>query len=657
MLYTIEYVDANNGAANFNAETEIVAGKTGIDAAGGSVNFTGPVKVIGGEYAGLGGSAVKVAMLAHPVSYQYDSDWAEDPETHEWYPIMATATTDSGAINMDLHGQGAGNQITGSIIADQGGAINISNAKNMTIAGNVLAANTFATTNSTSAISIALEGPGSSLTGRLDDFRNFAAGSGRDTEWKGISANSIAAAGNIALSLKNGATWKASGDNYVTSLTMDHGIVDLSAAGRQSVDIASLSGAAGAFRVNLDAADAANSDIITIGSAAGGSYTVDIVNMDEVAAALKNSQSGGKVLLATTGDGNTSFQAAKSLEKGLYNYTYALEREPAQNPGGQMQALDAGQTYNWYMTNEITGQELSDAGLTVQQAAQSVYGNLVGLDSYRERLGEARYFDGEAGTWIRFSRSRSGQEDSYKTYSSKLQLGLDTKRETTAGGEHRTGLAVSHGDGSTSYHGLNGKGENDSYEAALYDSWQGSQGSYRDIVVKYSRYENSFDILGKATGNKISGDFANNAFAAGVEYGKSKRMGNGWRLEPSAQLQYARILSGDYVTSQNSQVELDRINSLIGRAGMKLAREAGKGSYYVKADVLHEFLGDQTIKAQDATGSMTEEYRNKGTWCNLGIGAAVAMNQSASFMVDLEKSFGNNLGDNWRANAAVRWAF
>ena len=69
-------------------------------------------------------------------------------------------------------------------------------------------------------------------------------------------------------------------------------------------------------------------------------------------------------------------------------------------------------------------------------------------------------------------------------------------------------------------------------------------------------------------------------------------MGNNWYFEPQAQLQLARVTGAEYTTTtQNTKVNVDGINSLIGRAGFRLGRDLDENStVYIKADLLHEIF-------------------------------------------------------------------
>ena len=116
--------------------------------------------------------------------------------------------------------------------------------------------------------------------------------------------------------------------------------------------------------------------------------------------------------------------------------------------------------------------------------------------------------------------------------------------------------------------------------------------------------------------------YSNFVYSASAEYGRKKGFGatTGY-IEPQAQIQYAHVTDADYTTSQDTQVDLDAIDSLIGRVGFRLGRDIGESNnFYIKADILHEFLGDQDISAKDNTGLLHTTYENEGTWYDVGLG-------------------------------------
>lgn len=140
-------------------------------------------------------------------------------------------------------------------------------------------------------------------------------------------------------------------------------------------------------------------------------------------------------------------------------------------------------------------------------------------------------------------------------------------------------------------------------------------------------------------------------------------MGNGWYIEPQIQAQLARVTGADYVTSQDTKVSVDGINSLIGRAGFRLGKDFGEdkqSTIYIKADVLHEFLGDQDISVMDGTTNgewAGISYENEGTWYDIGFGFATMMSKNSYAFLDLEKSFGHDNDETYQINVGMQWSF
>lgn len=307
----------------------------------------------------------------------------------------------------------------------------------------------------------------------------------------------------------------------------------------------------------------------------------------------------------------------------------------------------------------------TDAGKTMLNMSRANYSNAIYMDRLNKRLGEARYINDDPeedeGMWVRIRHDRIGKEDAFRSQNTMYELGYD-KRQECDNGKRRVGFAVDYMHGDTGYSDIAGKGEIDRYGLWLYDTWTGNKGHYADYVAKWGHLQNDFEVYTMTGGEKVTGDYSNNVFSISAEYGRKKDMGNDWYIEPQAQLQLARVTGADYTTSQGTKVSVDGINSLIGRAGFRIGKDFGEekqSTLYFKADVLHEFLGDQTIRALDGTtnGWQSVDYENQGTWYDIGIGYAAMLSQSTYAFIDLEQSFGNDNDDTYQINAGVRWTF
>jgi len=312
----------------------------------------------------------------------------------------------------------------------------------------------------------------------------------------------------------------------------------------------------------------------------------------------------------------------------------------------------------------ISNAELSPAGQAILNMSRANYSNAIYMDRLNKRLGEARYINGEEneGMWVRIRHDRIGKEDAFRSQNTMYELGYDVKQECD-NGERRVGFAVDYMHGDTGYSDIAGKGEIDRYGLWLYDTWMGDKGHYVDYVAKWGHLDNDFEIYAPTTHKRIDGDYSNNVFSVSAEYGRKKDIGSDWYFEPQAQLQLARVTGAEYTTSQDTKVSVDGINSLIGRAGFRIVKDFGEekqSTLYFKADVLHEFLGDQDISVMDDTtngGWAGISYENEGTWYDIGFGFATMMSKNSYAFLDLEKSFGNDNDETYQINVGMQWSF
>ena len=300
-------------------------------------------------------------------------------------------------------------------------------------------------------------------------------------------------------------------------------------------------------------------------------------------------------------------------------------------------------------------EEVSNAGKTIIDMSKVNYSNAIYMDRLNKRMGEARYIDGDEGLWVRIRHDRIGRSDAFRSKNTMMELGYDKRVDDREDGEHRRGFAIDYMRGTTDYHNVAGDGDVRRGGVWFYDTWLGNKGHYSDYVLKFGRLSNDFDIYSEL-GEKITGDYSNFVYSASAEYGRKKDIGKDWYFEPQVQLQYAHVTDADYTTSQGTSVELDAIDSLIGRVGFRLGKDMGENNtFYVKADVLHEFLGDQDISAFDDTGRLDTTYENEGTWYDVGLGFSHQFSKGTYMFLDVEKTFGNDNEDTYQFNVGMNW--
>lgn len=250
-----------------------------------------------------------------------------------------------------------------------------------------------------------------------------------------------------------------------------------------------------------------------------------------------------------------------------------------------------------------------------------------------------------------------GKDDSFRSHNTMLELGYDIKNSFD-GGQWHTGIALDYMNGQNDYHNISGDGDIQRYGAWLYSTWLSDSGHYADIVLKYGHLKNDFDIY-TPEGYNVTGDYSNDVVSISGEYGYKFSSAAGWFAEPQVQLQYSYVSDADYTTSQGTKVEVDAIDSLIARAGVRLGKDFNTEypiSLYLRGDVLHEFLGDQDLSAMDES-RIDVTYENDDTWYSAGVGLSVMTSQNTYFFIEGEQVFGADNDNTYTLSGGFRHNF
>ena len=268
------------------------------------------------------------------------------------------------------------------------------------------------------------------------------------------------------------------------------------------------------------------------------------------------------------------------------------------------------------------------------------------LDDMNKRLGELRDSKGEHGVWVRMVRG----ENDYKSLNSQYntyQLGYDEKLSTDP---HWTlGAAFSYTDGDGGYD--TGSFEMDHKTLTLYGSKLNDDGSYIDIVGKYSRLNHD---LRNTWGD---GEYDANGYSIGVEVGKRFQQGNGFWIEPQAQLTYGHVGSASY-SAGDIKVAQDSMESLIGRAGVRFGKDLDNGNVYLRASYLYDFDGETGVTFTNAQGrERSFEQDLGGGWCEVGVGTNINLSDATHLYFDIEKTYGGDITTDWKWNAGIRYSF
>ena len=621
-------------------------------------------------------------------------------------------------VNLNYSGE---SQITGDIVSGYGGLVNIgtnngltrSNSNgNLVLQGNALAGNG-------GILNLNL-GDGGVWYGRADDYGDAGSENSDGSHqsfYNPAFSNEILEGGSVNLTMGDGAKWYVQGQSWITSInTTGNALIDLTNVGdgyenydSHALTVYNLNGDAD-IKMSLDG-DRQFSDMLYIGNGTG-TYNIEldkIVTVEDMYAEFGEGNKFSGLRFATVGEGSDVNFNVTASDKGFNNVIYTVGKDiydsdvssdenssyngdkmTLEKPGnsGVKDFLD-GVESDSAAANKVllladenaTGDELdnknnhlnyklidmhteySDTGKAIIATSRANYSNAIYMDRLNKRLGEARYINSEEdeGMWVRIRHDRIGKDDAYRSQNTMYELGYDQKQECD-NGERRVGMAIDYMHGDTGYNDIAGKGEIDRYGLWLYDTWMGDTGHYADYVAKWGHLSSEFDVYAPTSGEKISGDYCNNVLSISAEYGRKKDIGSDWYFEPQIQAQLARVTGADYTTSQGTKVNVDGINSLIGRAGFRLGKDFGEekqSTVYIKADVLHEFLGDQDIRAFDTStnGWQRISYENEGTWYDVGLGFAAMMSKSSYAFLDLERSFGDDNDETYQINVGMQWSF
>lgn len=444
------------------------------------------------------------------------------------------------------------------------------------------------------------------------------------------------------------------------------GTVDLVSEGEanayQKVSIDTMKGTGGRFYLDTDLQNTRKNDSVTWDqhsdqiiitnneTGSGGKALLQINDASlEKGWSFDDAKDEYKALLVTDHSQNMDFETIEIESGGLYNYKPLIEME--NNPDEKIN--------KWYLTNIVKGSETDNGKVPVIAAAAAFSGwrwwneN----DTLLKRMGELRYSEDDGGDWLRIARSKQ-EGAGFEGKTTMFQFGYD-RRQEVENGIWRKGIALSRGETDADFQG--GKGNIINTSLAAYATWLGKKDHYWDIVLKGSRLRNDYETYGKYSDHGLNKNWAASISA---EYGRKKMLNTeGWFLEPQAQLTYGHMWGDDYLTEQDIKVRQDDSDSLVGRLGLVLSREMTDTEnhsqrFYLKASVLHEFMGSDRFHLQDSRGeTLYVENDLGGTWYEVGLGMNAVISDRTHLYLDIEKSFKGKIETPYRIEAGVRWEF
>lgn len=419
----------------------------------------------------------------------------------------------------------------------------------------------------------------------------------------------------------------------LNDLTLNGGVINLTQGSDQKVLIKKTSGTGGTVNLSTTTAPdgtltAAILDFGAIDGTPALAVNYTGITADDVKSGNLADIKGG--ITSTEG---SSFTQTKFVEqgavKGAITETYNEKGEFVSRTVAENTRLDA---YG------------SVAALSIMQWRHE-------MNDLTKRMGELRTSPEGIGSWARIYGSE--QEYGSQNLTAKntsVQIGADTD----IGNGWKVGAAFTYTDGSADYD--LGDADNKAYGLGVYGTWMADNGQFVDLIAKYSRLDTDFKLEG------MNGSSDNNAFSVSAEYGWHLRLGEFGFFEPQAEVTYGYIQGDKFHTSNGVEIDQDDFESLIGRIGFRTGFHfpKDKGLIYARVSGLHDFKGDF-----DSTATLMSDrsiYDNIGedlgdTWVEFGIGANFNWTPNTYTYVDLERTNGGDVKENWRWNIGLRHVF
>jgi len=181
-----------------------------------------------------------------------------------------------------------------------------------------------------------------------------------------------------------------------------------------------------------------------------------------------------------------------------------------------------------------------------------------------------------------------------------------------------------------------GSADFDFFGGGLTATWYSTQGWYFDNVVQYTAYDIDISTASRFSTTSTDGY----AITTSHELGYRIPISETAALVPQAQLTYQHIDFDDFTDPDGVRISLDDGDSLIGRAGFAFENSAAIGSAlatgYLEANVLHEFLGDNSVNVATGFGTTPISQETRGTSVELGFGGTVAVSRGVSLYGEVD---------------------
>ncbi len=510
--------------------------------------------------------------------------------------------------------------------------------------------------------------PGSTLTGA--------------TSSDGVNGGEL----NMAMTHSN---WTMIADSNVTKLALNNSTVDYAEDKTGSVlTVGDLSGN-GTFimRANIvgdgDGVNNSGDKLIVTGTSAGD-HSLKILNRGSLAT------TGNEILtVVETADGHANFGLDSSVRKvELGGYLYGVRKNgnnwelsssgavpPPEPPVDPIDPVEPNIPAEPIVPAEPVdpvspgtpepNEEGGSGPITSAADAGANFLNIGYLMNYAEtqtllqRMGDLRRNNEHGDMWLRafsgkFDSFSSGKMSGFDMSYNGIQFGADKRISEEI--PLILGAFVGMASGNPNY--SSGDGSVKSNHMGVYATYMAPGGFYTDAVAKYSRLNNKFSVL-DSQDNTVRGSGNSDGVSFSLEVGRKFNLnqpGNGFYIEPQAQLSYSHQNSARMTSNNGLNIDLDGYDSKLARTSAIVGYELNSGTTvvnaYFKTGYVHEFDGD----ADYHLNGSNEQHTFKGGWWNNGIGVSAQINKQHTLYVDVDSATGNKF-DQRQINGGYRFSF
>ena len=319
--------------------------------------------------------------------------------------------------------------------------------------------------------------------------------------------------------------------------------------------------------------------------------------------------------------GDNAYEAV--VEEGMYNGAIAIGADGA-----------VVLSENSLMSNTVN--LASAAPLTM---------NRLLMNDVRKRMGDLRAAEGTHGVWARYDGGKLSGANGLENDFTTVQVGIDTVPVADA---PRFGVAFAYTKSDADMN--RGSADMDAFSLAFYGTKMYDNGMFVDVIGRMATADTDVTVDGDKKGS-----MDNVALSLSGELGWRFDVTEKFYFEPQAELTYTYVNTDKLALSSGHEYEFDAVDSLMGRVGFAAGFKCPNnfGDVYVRASVVHEFLGDAAVRG----GSVLHEVDGKDTWVEYGIGANFNVNKNTYVYADIERTEGAAMDEDWRANVGVRFAF